>query len=228
MTKFLGLDLKKCTLIVPAFLMKDGLKQQQIGTVYRMLRKTLCQGIKISLSLSLFSTSLVPPSHLDAKLGLSLPDTCLCTELCFSSSVRPSSFSIAMRCRYCGLDSISRASWAALASRCRNSSELSFSRGTLQGHRERRDADLTQAKSWPTPSTFHISIHKFISTHRKRKLFLTVDKYSQITKVTFSYIFTTLLTQQSNLGVFVDYRDLSHDGILQKLTPHNSDLKNSS
>lgn len=94
-------------------------------------------------------------NYLDAKLGLSRPDPCRWTALCFSSSVRPSSFSMAIRRRYWGLDSISRANWAARSSRWRNSSELSFSKGTLRGSPHRPPPSQCRGQKGKKKKHFH-------------------------------------------------------------------------
>lgn len=62
----------------------------------------------------------------------------LWTAVYFSSSLL-SSFSRATRALYWALDSISSANWFALASRFRNSSELSLSKGTLNTKKRRHE-----------------------------------------------------------------------------------------
>lgn len=143
-------------------------------------------------------TEAAPSNYLDAKLGLSRPEPCRWTALCFSSSVRPSSFSMAIRRRYWGLDSISRANWAARSSRWRNSSELSFSKGTLrepppsQSKGEKGKIFLSvlspaQACEFLTPSTTqHIFNGHPLNPRQSRKASLNMRTLGHVCKYVLS------------------------------------------
>lgn len=73
----------------------------------------------------------LPSLPVDVNPGLALSSLSRATELYFSSSLRPSSFSKDTRRRYCRLPSISLAKRAARASRCRKTSEFPFSKGMV-------------------------------------------------------------------------------------------------
>lgn len=68
---------------------------------------------------------------MEVNPGLVLSSRSRTTELYLSSSLLPSSFSKETRRRYCRLLSISLASCAALASRCRYTSEFPLSKGMV-------------------------------------------------------------------------------------------------